>query len=84
MTIESVKEVLRGALQIQADASEWNRETPLLGHIPELDSMAVVTVITSIEEEFDIFIEDDEISADIFENLGSLTDFVAGKLNGGG
>ena len=84
MTIESVKEVLRGALQIQTDAAEWNRETPLLGHIPELDSMAVVSVITGIEEEFDIVIEDDEISADIFESLGSLTDFVAAKLNGGG
>lgn len=84
MTIESVKEVLCGALQIQTDAAEWSRETPLLGHIPELDSMAVVSVITGIEEEFDIVIEDDEISADIFESLGSLTDFVAAKLNGGG
>ena len=84
MTIQAVREVLIGALQIKVNADAWGRDTLLLGHLPELDSMAVVTVITSIEEEFDIVIEDDEISADVFESLGSLTDFVAGKMNGEG
>lgn len=82
MILDDVKDALVGALQIQAGTESWSRETPLLGHIPELDSMAVVAVLTNIEEEFDIEIEDDEISAEVFENLGSLTDFVAGKVNG--
>lgn len=82
MIINEVKHALVGALQLNADTENWDRETPLLGHVPELDSMAVVAVLTNIEEEFDIEIEDDEISAEIFADLGSLTDFVAGKVNG--
>ena len=55
--------------------------SPLLGAVPEFDSMAVVTVLTMVEEEFGIEIQDDEVSADIFETVGSLADFVAGKVN---
>jgi acyl carrier protein len=43
--------------------------------------MAVVTVMTSIEDHFGIAIDDDEISADTFETVGSLTAFVDRKLN---
>lgn len=56
------------------------RSTPLLGVIPELDSMAVVTLITTMEERFDFVIQDDEISGDAFVTVGALEDFVAGKL----
>jgi acyl carrier protein len=52
----------------------------LLGSIPELDSMAVVNLITTLEEHFGFTIEDDEINADVFGTLGSLTAFVDHKL----
>lgn len=52
----------------------------LLGAIPELDSMAVVGLITALEEHFGIEIADDEISAEVFETLGSLSAFVDSKL----
>jgi acyl carrier protein len=42
--------------------------------------MAVVSVITSIEQHFQITIEDDDINAETFTSLGSLTEFVASKL----
>ena len=54
--------------------------TPLLGAIPELDSMAVVTLITSLEEQFGITVDDDDISGDTFASVGSLAAFVADKL----
>jgi acyl carrier protein len=41
----------------------------------------VVTVVTSLEQQFDIQIEDDEITAEIFETLGSLTRFIEQKLS---
>ena len=34
--------------------------------------MAVVTVLTMIEDEFGITVDDDEVSADVFETLGTL------------
>ena len=48
--------------------------------IPEFDSMAVVTVLTMIEDEFGIVIGDDEVSADAFETLGTLASFVDRKI----
>ena len=79
-TIDVVKQVLGETLQLGDRADNFTESTPLLGSIAELDSMAVVTVITALEEQFDIFVEDDEISAEAFESVGTLTDFVDQKL----
>jgi acyl carrier protein len=61
-------------------AAKLNLESPLMGGIPEFDSMAVVTVVTMIEDEFGITIDDDELSADVFATVGTLTTFVSSKL----
>lgn len=79
-TIEEVREILRATLQIGDRADELEADTALLGNIPELDSMAVAMLITSIEEHLDIFVEDDDISAETFETFGSLCQFVEEKL----
>lgn len=76
---ESIKKVVEEVLQT-AGTEQWTKDTPLLGAIPEFDSMAVVSVITALEEKFDIFVDDDEISADTFETLGTLSAFVEEKL----
>ncbi len=49
--------------------------------MPELDSLAVVNVITALEERFGLTVNDDEISADAFETVGSLHSFVVEKLS---
>ncbi len=79
-TIENLREILKTTLQIGDRASELGEDTPLLGNIPELDSMAVAMLITALEEHFDIFIDDDDISAETFETFGSLCHFVDEKL----
>lgn len=60
----------------------FDAATPLLGAIPELDSMAVVSLITVVEERFGITADDDEIGGDTFATVGSLSTFVSGKLAG--
>lgn len=55
-------------------------DTPLLGSVAELDSMAVVSILTALEERFGIAVDDDEIDGRTFESVGSLTRFVEGKL----
>jgi len=67
-------------LQLGTRTQTLTPSTPLLGNIPELDSMAVVNLITTIEERFDIYIEDDEISAETFETVRTLHDFIDSKL----
>jgi acyl carrier protein len=79
--ITGVKRALQEALQIGSRVDSFNESTVLFGSIPEFDSMAVVTVVTSLEQQFDIQIEDDEITAEIFDTLGSLTRFIEQKLS---
>ena len=77
------KEVLRvldEVLSLKGRSASFTRETHLLGSIPELDSMAVVTLITTLEERFDIMVDDDEIGGSTFGTVGSLVDFVVAKL----
>lgn len=78
---EEVKSLLADILSLGARKSQLTESTPLLGSIPELDSMAVVNVITAMEDRFGIVVDDDEISADTFATLGSLVKFVNGKLD---
>jgi acyl carrier protein len=82
MLLDEVKTVIGSALKLGDRVRKMNESSVLLGAIPELDSMAVVTVITALEEHFEITVADDEIGAAAFETLGSLTRFVEGKLAG--
>jgi len=77
---EGVKRVLQEALQLGDRANALDEMTGLFGSIPEFDSMAVVTVVAGLEEQFNIEIDDDDISAEIFATVGSLSRFVAAKL----
>jgi acyl carrier protein len=79
-TTQQVKHILSGALQLDSRIESFTDSTKLLGSIPELDSMAVVTLITALEEHFGFVIEDDEITAGTFETLGTLVRFVEDKL----
>ena len=69
-------DILRNVLQIDKQFSD---STPLLGAIAEFDSMAVIAVITELEDQLGIEINDDEISAEVFESFGQLRKFVEQK-----
>jgi acyl carrier protein len=79
-TLTEVKNLLTDTLNLGAAGESLTAESPLLGSLPELDSMAVVTLIGALEEHFGIAIDDDDISGATFETLGSLSAFVDGKL----
>lgn len=83
MNVEAtLKEVLADVLSLGDRAQRFDADTALLGSLPELDSMAVVSLITNLEERFGIVVEDDEIGAETFATFGTLTDFVRQKLEG--
>ena len=74
-----IKKILRDTLNLGDRADRLTADSPLMGGLAEFDSMAVVSVITMIEDELGVTIEDDELSADIFATVGTLADFVAQK-----
>jgi len=80
MQLEQVKAVLVDVLELGPSGAALGADSPLLGALPELDSMAVVSVIAALEERFGIMIDDDDISASTFATLGSLARFVDDKL----
>ena len=77
--LDEVKAILTDVLSLGPAGQALQADSPLLGSLPELDSMAVVSLIGALEEHFDIAIDDDDISASTFDTLGSLADFVARK-----
>lgn len=80
MYLDEVKTLVIDVLALGPSGASLTAASPLLGSLPELDSMAVVSLITALEEQFGISVDDDEISADTFETLGSLANFVKFKL----
>lgn len=62
-----------------ARVAEFDADTPLFGALPELDSMAVATLLTDLEDRLEIIIDDDDIDAEMFETFGSLRAFLADK-----
>jgi acyl carrier protein len=81
MTKDIVKQIIIKNLNLSDRVSELTMSSQLLGAIPELDSMAVVSIITALEDSFGFSVYDDEISSENFKSLGTLVDFVENKLN---
>lgn len=75
------RDILDRALGLGGRARGFTDDTRLLGVLPELDSMAVVGVLTALEERFGFVIGDDEIDGAAFATLGSLVDFIRRKVS---
>jgi acyl carrier protein len=78
-TFDDVKDVLVQTLGIQDRAGTLTPDTELFGSLPELDSMAVLEVVEALEARFGLEIDDDELTGEMFETLGSLAAFVESK-----
>jgi acyl carrier protein len=79
-TTEDVKAVLVSVLGVEDRAATIDGGTPLLGGLPELDSMAVLELVAALEQRFGVTIDDDEVTAEVFDTLGSLAAMVDEKL----
>lgn len=81
MNVElEVLRILDEVLSLTGRSAAFTRDTQLLGSIPELDSMAVVTLLTVLEDRLGITVDDDEVDGSTFATVGSLTDFVVAQL----
>lgn len=69
-----------GTLNLEGRSMSFTASTPLIGALPELDSMGVVSLITALEDHFGLTIDDEEIDGAVFETWGAFQSFVEGKL----
>ena len=79
--IEEVKALLKNTLILGDEIDRLDADSPLLGSFRELDSVGVMSVVTAVEDEFDVEVDDAEISTEVFRSLGSLVAFVEQKTS---
>ena len=77
---QEVIKTLRSVLNLPPTSRPLDAQSALLGSVAELDSMAVVSILTSLEERFGFVIDDDEVDGRTFASVSSLTSFVQDKL----
>ena len=77
---QEVLKVLDEVLSLGGRSAGYTRETQLLGAIPEFDSMAVVTLLTTLEDRLGIAVDDGDVDGDTFATVGSLVDYVNQQL----
>lgn len=83
-SLTGVVEVLTRTLGIEDRTASITRDTGLFGELPELDSLGVVELAAALEDRFDIVIDDDDFTGEVFETVGTLTDFVDDRLAAAG
>tara|TARA_R110002072_G_scaffold296085_1_gene467597 strand:+ start:1201 stop:1446 length:246 start_codon:yes stop_codon:yes gene_type:complete len=77
--LELTRNLVRSCLNLN-DAEPLSEDTYLVGGFPEFDSLTIATLIEQIEETLGCEIDDDEIDGETFETIGSLSNFVATKM----
>ncbi|GAA0280092.1 acyl carrier protein [Alteraurantiacibacter aestuarii] len=75
-----LRQVLQDVLGLGSEqVAQFEADTGLFGHLPELDSMAVAGLLTEVEDRLGIIIEDDEVDGEMLETFGGLLQFVLSK-----
>lgn len=76
-TINEVRDLIVRTLSLdESRRQSLNARTTLFGGIPELDSFAVLSLTMAIEEHFGFEIDDSAFTAEVFDTIGTLSDFV--------
>jgi len=79
MILTEVKKVIINSVGADETLDSLTEDFPLVGNI--LDSMAVTNLILALEDYFDFFFDDEELSTEVFETVGSLAEFIDLKIN---
>jgi acyl carrier protein len=80
-TFDVVKATVIETLELHDREAMISSDTLLFGSMPELDSLALVDLITALEIRFGFEMEDEDISAAVFESVGSLAAHIELRLS---
>ncbi len=76
---ERVVSVIVETLALPAQHTTLNADSALFGAFPELDSFSILNLIAALETEFGIRFDDEDITAESFETVGTLTSIVQAR-----
>ncbi len=80
-TKKELLSLLDETLHLEGRTASFDEHTPLLGALPEMDSMGVVSLLTAFEDRLGFSVDDDEIDGSVFQTFGTLLAFVQRKFN---
>ena len=76
---QNVLRIVDESLGLNGRSATFSMSTALLGSIPEMDSMSVIQLITELENQLGLTVDDDELNSETFATVGSLVAFVNAK-----
>ena len=77
---EKIRQILIKELEVNPlKLAKSNSTTPLLGRGIGLDSVEALALVAAIEKEFNLQVEDDEITVDLFRDTGTLAEYIQQK-----
>ena len=77
---DKLRAILVDVLSLEEErVAGFDAETGLFGHLPELDSMAVATLFTEMEDRLGIVIEDEHVDGEMLATYGGLLAFAEMK-----
>jgi len=79
---ERIKQILISELEVNpAILAKSNSTTPLLGRGIGIDSIETLSLVAGIEEAFDIQIDDEDLTVNLFKNIATLAEYVLKKTS---
>ena len=80
-TIDDIRLIIGEVIGNVEVVKSLDEDSPLLGAVPEFDSVAVFNLLLTFEEKYDVIVEDDEVDIEIFESVGAFHKFAKNKIH---
>jgi acyl carrier protein len=77
--VTGISDLLAEILGLGERRQALTADTELFGALPELDSLSVLELATALEEKYDVVIEDEDFTGEVFATIGSLADFIESR-----
>jgi acyl carrier protein len=81
LIVDQLKEIIAYKLDVNLGIDEIDENVSLYEDGLGLDSIAIVDLITTIEKEFSLEFDDEELNPELFKNLSTLARFIQPKFN---
>jgi acyl carrier protein len=75
ISVDDVRAVVVETLAIEYRPDALGADTKLTS-IPELDSLGIIELVVEFERRFGVAFDDEDVTAEVFETIGSLTAFL--------
>src|SRR4051794_12181843 len=78
---DRIKTIIRRDLKLGPDIAITD-DMPFFGTDADVDSLDILLLLSSVEKEFGVKVPSEKVGREIFENVGTLTGFIAAQLGG--